>query len=54
MKKEFKVEGMSCNYCCMCVEKVLNKMEGICVMVIFNLLVVIVEFINGEKILEEL
>lgn len=54
MKKEFKVEGMSCNHCRMRVEKALNKMDGIRATVTLNPSVAIVEFTNGEKTLEEL
>ena len=54
MKKEFKVEGMSCNHCRIRVEKALNKMEGIRATVTLNPSVAIVEFTNGEKTLEEL
>ena len=54
MKKEFKIEGMSCNHCRMRVENALNKMEGIRATVTLNPSVAIVEFTNGEKTLEEL
>ncbi len=54
MKKEFKVEGMTCNHCRMSVEKALNKLEGIKASVSLDPAVAIVEFSDGEKSLEEL
>ena len=54
MKKEFKVEGMSCNHCRMRVEKALNKVEGVRATVTLHPSVAIVEFTHGEKTLEEL
>ena len=54
MKKEFKVEGMTCNHCRMHVEKALNSMEGVHATVTLTPPVATVEFSGGEKTLEEL
>lgn len=54
MKKEFKVEGMTCNHCRMHVEKALNSVEGVHATVSLNPPVATVEFSDGEKTLEEL
>lgn len=54
MKKEFKVEGMTCKHCRMHVEKALNSIDGVQATVTLEPSVATVEFINGEKTLEEL
>ncbi|MCD8181969.1 MAG: heavy metal translocating P-type ATPase [Bacteroides sp.] len=54
MKKEFKVEGMTCNHCRMHVEKALNSMDGVHATVTLDPPVATVEFSNGEKTLKEL
>ena len=55
MKKEFTVEGMMCNHCCMHVEKALNRLEGVNATVTLDPPVATVEFTGGrEYTLEEL
>lgn len=54
MKKEFKVEGMTCKHCRMHVEKALNSMDGVQATVTLEPPVATVEFTNGEKSLDEL
>lgn len=54
MKKEFKVEGMTCNHCRMHVEKALNSIDGIHATVTLELPVACVEFSKGDKTLNEL
>lgn len=54
MKKEFKVEGMTCNHCRMHVEKALNSIDGIHATVTLDPPQAIVEFSKGEKSLDEL
>lgn len=54
MKKEFKVEGMTCNHCRMHVEKALNSIDGIQATVTLDPPKAIVEFSKGEKSLDEL
>jgi Cu2+-exporting ATPase len=54
MKKEFKVEGMSCNHCCMAVERALNNIEGVTASVSLEPAIATVEFEGNEKSLEEL
>lgn len=54
MKKEFKVEGMTCKHCRMHVEKALNSMDGVQATVTLEPPVATVEFTKGEKSLEEL
>lgn len=54
MKKEFKIEGMSCGYCRKSVEDALNSIEGVNAMVTLQPPVATVEFINGEIPLEKL
>ena len=54
MKKEFKVQGMSCNHCRMHVEKALNSLEGVTAVVTLKPAVATVEFSGEEKSLEEL
>jgi len=54
MKKEFKVQGMSCNHCRMHVEKALNSLEGVTAVVTLEPAVATVEFSGEEKSLEEL
>lgn len=54
MKKEFKVEGMSCNHCRMHVEKALNSLDGVNATVTLEPPVAKVEFSGKEKTLEEL
>lgn len=54
MKKEFKVEGMTCNHCRMHVEKALNSIDGVHATVTLDPPVANVEFSKGEKTLDEL
>ena len=54
MKKEFKVEGMTCNHCRMHVEKALNSIDGVHATVTLEPPVANVEFSKGEKTLDEL
>ncbi|WP_300704313.1 heavy metal translocating P-type ATPase [Bacteroides sp.] len=54
MKKEFKVEGMTCNHCRMHVEKALNSIDGVKATVTLNPPVATVEFSGEEKPLKEL
>ncbi len=54
LKKEFEVEGMMCNHCCMHVEKALNSIEGVKATVTLTPPIAIVEFAEDEKTLEEL
>lgn len=54
MKKEFKIEGMSCNHCRMHVEKTLNGIEGVSATVTLEPPVANIEFSGVEKSLEEL
>lgn len=54
MKKEFKVEGMTCNHCRMHVEKALNSLDGVHATVTLDPPIAIVEFSKGEKSLDEL
>lgn len=54
MKKEFKVEGMTCNHCRMHVEKALNSIDGVHATVTLDPPVASVEFSKGEKTLDEL
>jgi Cu2+-exporting ATPase len=54
MKKEFKVEGMTCNHCRMHVEKALNSIDGVHATVTLDPPVASVELSKGEKTLDEL
>lgn len=54
MKKEFKIEGMSCNHCRMHAEKALNSLEGVSATVTLEPPVATIEFTGAEKPLEEL
>lgn len=54
MKKEFKVEGMTCNHCRMHVEKALNSIDGVHATVTLDPPIATVEFSKGEKSLDEL
>lgn len=54
MKKEFKVEGMTCNHCRMHVEKALNSIDGVHATVTLDPPVANVEFSKGEKTMDEL
>ncbi|WP_294589350.1 heavy metal translocating P-type ATPase [uncultured Bacteroides sp.] len=54
MKKEFKVEGMTCNHCRMHVEKALNSIDGVKATVTLDPPVATVEFSGEEKPLKEL
>ena len=54
MKKEFKIEGMSCNHCRMHVEKALNGVEGVKAVVTLDPPVATIEFSGEEKPVEEL
>lgn len=54
MKKEFKIEGMSCGHCRKSVEDALNSIEGVNAMVTLQPPLAAVEFINGELPLEKL
>ena len=54
MKKEFKVEGMTCNHCRMHVEKALNSIDGVKATVTLDPPVAVVEFSGEEKPLKEL
>lgn len=54
MKKEFKIEGMSCNHCRMHVEKALNSLEAVSATVTLEPPVATIEFAGAEKSLEEL
>ncbi len=54
MKKEFKVQGMSCNHCRMHVEKALNSVDGVTASVTLNPPIAVIEFSGKEKSLEEL
>ena len=54
MKKEFKVEGMTCNHCRLHVEKALNSIDGVHATVTLEPPVANVEFSKGEKTLDEL
>ena len=54
MKKEFKVEGMSCNHCRMRVENALNTIEGVHAKVTLTPPAAIVEFSKEEKPLSKL
>lgn len=44
MKKEYKVEGMSCNHCRTRVEKALNSIDGVNAIVTLNPPVASIEF----------
>lgn len=54
MKKEFKIEGMSCNHCRMHAEKALNSLDGIKAVVTLEPPVAVIEFSGEEKSIEEL
>ena len=54
MKKEFKIEGMSCNHCRMHAEKALNSLDGVTAIVTLTPPVATIEFSGEEKPLEEL
>ena len=54
MKKEFKVEGMSCNHCRMRVENALNTIEGVHATVTLTPPAATVEFSKEEKPLSKL
>lgn len=54
MKKEFKVEGMTCNHCRMHVEKALNSIDDVKATVTLDPPVATVEFSGEEKPLKEL
>ena len=54
MKKEFKVEGMTCNHCRMHVENALNSINGIHAIVTLTPPIATIEFSNGTKTLDEL
>lgn len=54
MKKEFKVEGMTCNHCRMHVEKALNSIDGVKATVTLDPPVATIEFSGEEKPLKEL
>lgn len=54
MKKEYKVEGMSCNHCRMHVEKALNAIDGVVATVSLEPPVAIVEFTAEEIPLDKL
>ena len=54
MKKEYKIEGMSCNHCRMFAERALNSLDGVEAMVSLDPPVAIIEFFQGEIPLNEL
>ena len=54
MKKVYKVEGMMCKNCRRHVEEALNKMDGVKAVVTLDPPRAEVEFLNGERTLEEL
>lgn len=54
MKKEFKIQGMSCKHCRMHVEKALNSIDGVTASVTLDPPVATIEFSGEEKSLEEL
>ena len=54
MKKEFKVEGMTCNHCRMHVENALNSIEGVKATVTLDPPIATVEFSGDEKPLNAL
>ena len=54
MKKEFKVEGMTCNHCRMHVEKALNSIDGVKATVTLDPPIATVEFSGEEKSLKKL
>ena len=54
MKKIYKVDGMMCKHCRMHVEEALNKMDGVRAVVTLDPPQAEVEFLAGEKSLDEL
>ena len=54
MKKTYRVEGMMCKNCRRHVEEALNKMDGVKAVVTLDPPQAEVEFLNGERTLEEL
>ena len=54
MRREYKIEGMTCNHCRMHVEKALNSIEGVSAVVTLEPPMAIIEFTNGVKTVEEL
>ncbi len=54
MKKTYRVEGMMCKNCRRHVEEALNKMDGVKAVVTLDPPQAEVEFLDGERTLEEL
>lgn len=54
MKKQFKIEGMSCGHCRKAVENALNSLDGVKAAVTLEPPVAEVEFTGNEKTIEEL
>ena len=54
MKKTYKVEGMMCKNCRRHVEEALNAMDGVKAEVTLDPPQAVVEFLEGEKSLDEL
>ena len=54
MKKTYKVEGMMCKNCRRHVEEALNSMDGVKAVVTLDPPQAEVEFLEGEKSLDEL
>ena len=54
MKKEYKIEGMSCNHCRMFAERALNGLNGVEATVSLDPPVATIEFFQGEIPLNEL
>ena len=54
MKKTYKVEGMMCKNCRRHVEEALNAMDGVKAEVTLDPPQAVVEFLEGEKSIDEL
>lgn len=54
MKKEFEIEGMSCENCRKHIENALNNMEGVLAVVTLEPPVAVLEFSGQEKTIEDL
>ena len=54
MKKTYKVEGMMCKNCRRHVEEALNAMDGVKAEVTLDPPQAVLEFLEGEKSLDEL
>lgn len=54
MKKEYRIEGMSCQHCRKHVEQMLNAIEGVTASVSLESATALIEFSSEEKTLDEL